>query len=235
MDTAIVLAGGFGTRLQSVVQDIPKPMADINGKPFLYYVLQYLKKYGIKNVILCVGYKHEVIEEYFHDEFDEIKIFYSVEDEPLGTGGAIKKAVINFQNISTSLEYLVLNGDTFFDVNLTNLYSFHTDTKSQLTIALKEMHDFDRFGTVSLDENRIIGFEEKKFHESGFINGGVYLINKFIFDALKFPNKFSLEKDFLEPLHTELPFYGFKSDGYFIDIGIPEEYFRAQDDLKTFK
>ncbi|ECR2877753.1 NTP transferase domain-containing protein, partial [Campylobacter coli] len=177
---AIVLAGGLGTRLKSVVQDLPKPMAPINGKPFLAFVLEYLKKQGIAEVILSVSYKYELIQEYFKDEFEGMKIRYNVEKELLGTGGAIKDALKLIQN-----QVYVLNGDTIFDIDLKKLFL----NNSKICIALKQMQNFDRYGTVNVDDQGIVtSFEEKVFKKQGLINGGIYLLKKDIFD------NFDLEK-----------------------------------------
>ncbi|HEF3496345.1 TPA: NTP transferase domain-containing protein, partial [Campylobacter coli] len=150
---AIVLAGGLGTRLRSVVQDLPKPMAPINGKPFLAFVLEYLKKQGITEIILSVSYKYELIQEYFKDEFHGMKIRYNIEKELLGTGGAIKDALKLVKN-----EAYVVNGDTFFDIDLKKLVL----NGGKICIALKQMQNFDRYGTVNVDEQGIVtSFEEK--------------------------------------------------------------------------
>ncbi|EDP4615425.1 NTP transferase domain-containing protein, partial [Campylobacter jejuni] len=160
---AIILCGGLGTRLKSVIKNIPKPMAPINDKPFLEFIFEYLKKQGIKEVILAVSYKYEVIKEYFKDEFLGIKIKYSIEKEPLGTGGAIKEALKFIKN-----EAYVLNGDTFFDIDLSKLKL----NRSKICLALKQMNDFDRYGTVNVNEQGfVISFEEKIFKNQGLING----------------------------------------------------------------
>ena len=220
----IILAGGFGTRLSAVVKDLPKPMANINGKPFLHYIFQSLQRQNIENVILSVGYKHEIIQDYFQDNYLGIAIKYAIETEPLGTGGAIKHA---FSFVDD--DAFVLNGDTFFDVDLSKL----RNDKSDLFIALKPMKNFDRYGTVELNAaNKIISFNEKKQCESGIINGGVYYLKKSLFDKIKTATKFSFEKDILEKHVLGLHFQGIIFDSYFIDIGIPEDYEKAQ---KYFK
>ncbi|EAK4444401.1 D-glycero-D-manno-heptose 1-phosphate guanosyltransferase, partial [Campylobacter jejuni] len=183
---AIVLAGGLGTRLKSVVQDLPKPMAPINGKPFLAFVLEYLKKQGITEVILSVSYKYELIQECFKDEFDGMKIRYNIEKELLGTGGAIKDALKFIQN-----QAYVLNGDTIFDIDLKKIVL----NDSKICIALKQMQNFDRYGTVNIDDQGIVtSFEEKVFKKRGLINGGIYLLKKDIFDEFDLEKKFSFEE-----------------------------------------
>lgn len=210
-----MLCGGLGTRLKSVIKDIPKPMAPIKDKPFLEFIFKYLKEQGIKEVILAVSYKYEVIKEYFKDEFLGIKITYSIEKEPLGTGGAIREALEFVKN-----EAYVLNGDTFFNINLTKLKL----NGSQICLALKQMQDFDRYGTVELySENYIKLFKEKEFTKQGLINGGIYLLSKDIFKGFSLQEKFSFE-EFLQQNHKNLKARAEIFDDYFIDIGVPEDY-----------
>jgi len=229
---AIILAGGLGTRLRKVVKDVPKPMADVNGRPFLEYLLRYLQQNGIEKVILSVGYKWEVIKAYFGDSFKGIEIVYGVENEPLGTGGGIKKS-LSFVN---SNDIFILNGDTFFNIDLKEFFAFHKKKRSVLSIALKAMRQFDRYGNVKIDDNnRIVSFEEKRYYESGLINGGIYLLNKDFFMDLDWKDKFSFEKDFLEKYYKFYEFYGLPFDSYFIDIGVPEDYERAKRDFEELK
>ncbi|EJB5882228.1 nucleotidyltransferase family protein [Campylobacter coli] len=212
---AIVLAGGLGTRLRSVVQDLPKPMAPINGKPFLAFVVEYLKKQGITEIILSVSYKYELIQEYFKDEFHGMKIRYNIEKELLGTGGAIKDALKFVKN-----EAYVLNGDTFFDIDLSKLKL----NGSKICLALKQMNDFDRYGTVNVDgQGFVISFEEKIFKTQGLINGGIYLLTKDIFNEFDLEKKFSFE-EFLQENYKKLKARAKIFDDYFIDIGIPQDY-----------
>ena len=225
---AIVLAGGLGTRLRSVVKDVPKPMADVNGKPFLEYILDYLLNSELEKVILSVGYKYEVILKYFGEKYKDLVLIYSIEDEPLGTGGAIKKS-LSFVN---DKDILILNGDTFFKIDFFKFLEFHKSKKADLSIALKPMKNFDRYGTVEIDSNyRIIGFKEKTYKKFGLINGGVYLLKTEVFKEINFPEKFSFEKEFLEKFYENLHFFGLPFDNYFIDIGIPEDYERAKRDF----
>ncbi|EAH4470919.1 D-glycero-D-manno-heptose 1-phosphate guanosyltransferase [Campylobacter coli] len=213
---AIVLAGGLGTRLRSVVQDLPKPMAPINGKPFLAFILEYLKKQGITEIILSVSYKYELIQEYCKDEFHGMKIHYNIEKELLGTGGAIKDALKLVKN-----EVYVVNGDTFFDIDLKKLVL----NGSKICIALKQMQNFDRYGTVNVDEQGIVtSFEEKVFKKQGLINGGIYLLKKDIFDEFSLEKKFSFE-EFLQENYKSLKIQTQIFDDYFIDIGMPEDYY----------
>ncbi len=220
---AIVLAGGFGTRLQTVVKDVPKPMAEINGFPFLKYLLDSLNQQGVTKVILSVGYKQKIIKAYFQDHYLSMKIIYASEDSPLGTGGAIIQAL----KLTTDNDVYVLNGDTFFDVDLKAMQSLHIETKADITLSTKVMRDFNRYGTVKIKAGRIIAFEEKQYQVEGSINGGIYLIKKEVFNPFQLETKFSFECDFLEKKLAQLKIMAFKSDGYFIDIGIPEDYYRA--------
>ncbi|EDP0218587.1 nucleotidyltransferase family protein, partial [Campylobacter jejuni] len=221
---AIILCGGLGTRLKSVIKDIPKPMAPINDKPFLEFIFEYLKKQGIKEVILAVSYKYEVIQEYFKDEFLGIKIKYSIEKEPLGTGGAIKEALKFIKN-----EAYVLNGDTIFDIDLKKLIL----NNSKICLALKQMNDFDRYGTVELDsKNYIKLFKEKEFKKQGLINGGIYFLNKDIFNDFTLQEKFSFE-EFLQENYEKLKAKAHIFDNYFIDIGVPGDYGRFMNDIFT--
>lgn len=229
---AIVLAGGFGTRLQPVLKDIPKPMAPVSGKPFLEYLLMHLKKSGIKKVILSSGYKSEAIEKYFGKHFSGMDIEYSIETEPLGTGGAVKKAV----ELCTDTSVLVLNGDSFFNVDISTFEKFHNRKKSSITVAVKSMNDSSRYGCVITDtDNRVTGFTEKKPGAGiGLINGGIYLINIAEIPFKNLPEKFSFEKDVLEKSVDSLALFACESDGYFIDIGIPDDYERAQKESDRF-
>ncbi|AEA34633.1 D-glycero-D-manno-heptose 1-phosphate guanosyltransferase [Hippea maritima] len=217
---AIVLAGGLGTRLRSVVSDVPKPMAPINDKPFLEYILEFLNNQNIKKVILSVGYKWEVIKDYFGDKYKDIELVYNIEKEQLGTGGAIKDSL----RLTKNDEVYVLNGDTFFDVDLSKMKL----DSNLIEIALKEMKDFDRYGVVEIDEDGYIqNFKEKSYYNQGFINGGIYLLKREIFDDFNLPKKFSFE-EFLENNFQNLKAKGKVFNSYFIDIGIPEDYEKAK-------
>ncbi len=222
---AIVLAGGLGTRLQSVISDVPKPMAPIGDKPFLEYILKYLKKNSISKVILSVGYKWEIIQEYFGNNFDGIELVYSVEDAPLGTGGAIKKAMSKVTNDKV----YIINGDTFFNVNLNKLELVNN---SKLVLSLKNMQDFDRYGCVESNENNLVTkFTEKSYRKVGNINGGIYLASKDIFDDFDLETVFSFE-EFMEHNLEKLNISSMVFDNYFIDIGIPQDYEKAQKEIK---
>ena len=229
---AIILAGGLGTRLRDKVPDLPKCMAPIAGKPFLSYVIDYLRMQGIERFVFSLGYKWGLIEEYLQKEYPTLDYSSVIEEEPLGTGGAIQLAIQKCR----SENVLVANGDTLFKVQVKVLFETHETNDSECTLALKPMKDFDRYGVVEIDrKGRIISFREKQFYPAGLINGGVYILNKKKFLSRSLPTKFSFEKDYLEKFYSEALFYASSQDEYFIDIGIPEDYQRAQIELKHSK
>jgi D-glycero-alpha-D-manno-heptose 1-phosphate guanylyltransferase len=230
---AIVLAGGFGTRLQSVVNDVPKSMALVNNRPFLEYLLDYLAAQGIQKVVLSVGYKHEIIVNHFGDRYKSVSIDYAIENEPLGTGGGIRLALWKTEGPRA----LVMNGDTMFKVNYQAMLDFHLAKKADATLALFKRRDTARFGLVKLNRtHRITGFLEKsELAPAGFINGGVYIIEKKFLMEPGFRGRFSIEKDCFELYFNDLRLFGFASDGYFHDIGIPGDYQKAQDDFAGFE
>jgi D-glycero-alpha-D-manno-heptose 1-phosphate guanylyltransferase len=226
---AIVLAGGLGTRLQPVVADVPKSLAPVAGKPFLSYLLDFARKGGITKFIFALGHKTDQIERFVEGYLPAGSYMFSVEEQPLGTGGAIYKACSQVSDRDT----LVLNADTFFGISFANLSIIHELQKAACTLALKPMTSFDRYGAVGIDKQLITGFMEKKHHASGLINGGVYALSAKQFLENSFPSVFSFEKDYLEKEYPKQNIYGMVSDAYFIDIGIPEDYQRAQQELVT--
>ena len=225
---AIILAGGLGTRLREAVPDLPKCMAPVAGRPFLFHVINYLRLQGIERFIFSLGYKHEVIEEYLQGHFPTLKYVVALEEEPLGTGGAIQLACTRAE----SKHIVVVNGDTMYKADLHAAYQFHIHHMAECTLLLKPMKNFDRYGVVELNEAQLVQqFSEKKHYESGTINGGVYILDKDKFLDEEFPEKFSFEKDYLEKLFTSRRIYGLFQDAYFIDIGIPEDFNRAQSEF----
>jgi D-glycero-alpha-D-manno-heptose 1-phosphate guanylyltransferase len=234
IQTAIILAGGFGTRLKTIVSDVPKPMAPVNREPFLNFQLRYLKHYGIKKVIVSTGHLAEKIESFYGEHFEGLKMIYSRETTPLGTGGGIRLAMKHCD----SKESFVLNGDSFFDVNLFTFYEVHKKQGADVSLALRKVDNASRYGSIEVSSNnRIISFLEKSnWVAPGLINGGTYILNKEIYlNNTKDQVNFSIEKDFFAEQTLKSKMIGFQSDGYFIDIGIPEDYQKAQDDLKGFK
>lgn len=227
---SIILAGGLGTRLRSVVADQPKVLAPINNRPFLQYIIDNALKQGIEHIVLSTGYLHEKVEEFVKKRYPEKNISFAIEEEPLGTGGGI----LNALHQCRTDEVLVLNGDTFFNIDYKMFYHHHNHHNSVFSVALKPMKDFDRYGTVTCDQHRrITSFNEKQFMKEGMINAGVYILNKTEFGSIYWPQKFSMEKDYMEKYTGEIHMSAFPYDEYFIDIGIPEDYSKAENDFKT--
>jgi len=228
---AIILAGGLGTRLKSVLPNLPKCMAPVNGIPFLDILISYLKQQGVEHFIFSVGYLKEAIIPHIRNHHPDLRVSFSEEDEPLGTGGAIFMALLKAEK----KHVFIFNGDTFFNVNLDLLEEFHLKKKAHCSLALKPMNEFSRYGTVEISKDEIItGFREKKYTVSGNINGGVYLLNRHTFLKEHFPGKFSFEEDYLAEYADKHVIAGQVQDAYFIDIGIPEDYTRAQEELRIF-
>ena len=225
---AIVLAGGLGTRLAHVTSDIPKAMAPIRSRPFLEYLLGYLVEQGFEGVTLAVSYKWEVIREHFGSVYRGMPLNYSVEDEPLGTGGAICQAL----EFLSDDEVAVLNGDTLFRVDLKGLADTHRQGGARLSIALKQVDDCGRFGRVEMSTDGVItDFLEKSMAGPGWINGGVYMLNRDLMTDFPMPAKFSFEQDLVEANLERIQPRAFCSDAYFIDMGVPEDYVRAQREI----
>ncbi len=225
----IILAGGLGTRLRSVVADVPKCMAVVAGKPFLHYVISNLQKQGVEKFIFSTGYKSELIEKYLEEISTTINYQLSIETEPLGTGGAIKLACSKV----CDKDVIVVNGDTLFKADLKKLSGFHLKKNAECTLCLKPMENFDRYGAVEINKDgSIIYFNEKKYYTKGLINGGVYALNVINFLKNPFTDTFSFEKDYMEKMILQGKInhglFGLKQDEYFIDIGVPEDYKRAQ-------
>ena len=219
---AVILAGGLGTRLRGVIGEIPKCMAPVDGKPFLQYQLEWLSRFDIDHVVLSVGYLREQVQDFVKAREWPFKISWAVEKEPLGTGGGIRLALSKCKG----KQAFVLNGDTFYDVDLSAMHF-----TAPVTLALKPMRDFDRYGAVDWDGDLVNAFREKKPCAEGLINGGIYAIDRSQLDMSLFPKTFSFERDVLEPLTDYGLVAGEVQDGYFIDIGIPEDYARAQREL----
>ncbi|MBS1629809.1 MAG: nucleotidyltransferase family protein [Bacteroidetes bacterium] len=227
---AIILAGGLGTRLRGVIgADTPKCMAPVAGIPFLDYLLRYAARQGITHIMLSLGHKSEAVTDWLSSRHFPMNIDWVIEPEPLGTGGGIRLALQACQ----ARQVFVLNGDTFFDIPLSaGLLQAHQHSGAETTIALKALKQFERYGTVEADDRGIItAFQEKKACLAGRINGGIYCIHRTAFLNRDFPVRFSFEKDYLGQHVAEGIFQAFESKGYFIDIGVPEDYERAQQDF----
>ena len=225
---AIILAGGLGTRLRSAVPDLPKCMAPVNDVPFIAYVVKHFQAQGVQNFIFALGYKSEAFESFLHTILPAGNYELSIENEPIGTGGAIQLACSRIRKANA----IVANGDTLFRIQVERLTAFHVQKNAQCTLALKPMKTFTRFGAVKLNEDQSVeSFTEKQYFAKGLINGGVYVLNIPAFLDKKLPYKFSFEKDYLERFYKEGKIFGVAADEYFIDIGIPEDYERAQIEL----
>lgn len=225
---AIILAGGLGTRLREAVPDLPKCMAPVLAKPFIGYLTDYLHQQGIQKFIFSLGYKYKIVEQYLTTQYGGFNIRFSVEPSPLGTGGAVLLAckMVSDKNV------LVVNGDSFFKADLAKLASFHDMCGADCTLSLKPMLDFNRYGVVELKgDYSISNFIEKQSFKKGLINGGLYALNAINFGNEDFPEAFSFEKDYLEKFLGLKRFYGVIQDRYFIDIGIPQDFERAQTEL----
>jgi len=226
---AIVLSGGLGTRLGVLTRDCPKPILEVAGRPFLAYILDQLLLAKVDQIILSVGFNWEKIKDLIGDDWQGCPVNYSIETQPLGTGGAIQKAMREFK-IS---EALVLNGDSFLKFDLTELYSFYQERSADIVLALKRVKNTARFGRVILDVDcRVLSFFEKQEGNSGLINTGIYYINSSIFSSNEI-EKFSFENDFLSPSTASIKMYGLETKAYFIDMGIPEDLDRAQLEFKS--
>jgi D-glycero-alpha-D-manno-heptose 1-phosphate guanylyltransferase len=227
----LVLVGGLGTRLRSVLSDLPKPMAAIAGKPFLEYLVRWLRKSGIRRVILCCGYRSEEIQQYFQGGVTfGLQITYSLERDPQGTWGAIRQA----GQFVTGQDFLVLNGDSWLQVDLGRLLDFHVSRGAMATIAAVEVVDASRFGSLEVDSSsgRIVAFHEKRGPGNTLVNGGVYVFSREVF-AVAPPAAFSLEKEVF-PILLRHGVFAMPIQGYFVDIGLPEEYKRLEDNAENW-
>ncbi|MBQ8702893.1 MAG: nucleotidyltransferase family protein [Bacteroidales bacterium] len=226
MKEAIILAGGFGTRLRTVVSDVPKPMAPVAGRPFLSYLLDDLSRQGYRHVVLATGYLHEKVEACYGNEYGGMAVDYARELSPLGTGGAI---VNGLQHCSEE-RITVLNGDTLFHVDHTPLLQAD-HAGCRLALLLRYVPDAGRYGAVETDGKGLVtAFREKDpTAGAGLINAGIYRMHRSLLDNYPAGQQFSFEKEVLQPLRE--PVHAYALDGYFIDIGVPDDYRRAQTEL----
>lgn len=222
--TTAILVGGFGTRLQSVVSDRPKVLAQVRGRPFLAYLLDQLMSFRVSEVVFCSGYMSDKIQECFGDSYGSLHLRYSREDKPLGTGGAIRLAKPYFRSDTV----LVMNGDSYIDVDLRAYVNWFFEKDGQAALLLAKVNDTSRYGTVCVDKDRITAFEEKKEGSgSGWINAGVYLLNSSLISSIPPGEFYSLERQFFPGLIKQ-GLFGFRSGGQFIDIGTPKSYAVAE-------
>ncbi len=230
---AVILAGGLGKRLREVIRDKPKSMAPVLGKPFLQYQIEQVRKYNIIEIVFCLGYLANQIESYFKDGARfRVSIRYAVEEKPLGTGGALKNAASYLEDEV----FLVLNGDSYSEVDFVKFIKFHREKKGKGTILLKRVSRPQDYGLVKMDEdNRIRGFFEKpgKNSSGSIINAGVYLLEPEVLNHIPEDRQVSLEREiFPHLLEKNLPLFGYLTSDYFIDIGTPQKYAQIQEDMK---
>lgn len=223
---AVVLAGGFGTRLREVVSDIPKPMAPIAGRPFLEFLLVFLARAHFTRVIVSVGFMAEKIITHFGSRYADMDLIYAIESHPLGTGGAIRTALSR----CLSDHVFVFNGDTYLEVEIDRLESLWQAHYNPI-IVVREVSDTSRFGRVEVIGGQVCGFREKGAAGAGLINAGCYVLSSHALDAFPLGKCFSFETEYLANEAGRTPFMGFVTHGRFIDIGVPEDYVRAKTEL----
>ncbi len=219
--SVIILAGGFGTRLRSEIGELPKVLADVNGKPFIFWLLAHLNGVGVRRVLLSVGYKWALVREVVGHSFDQITIEYVVEEAPLGTGGAIKRAL---SQIAPDSVALILNGDTYCPFDPCEMIEAFEEFQPDVLLGVKQMSNFDRYGRIEICGDRITNFVEKQFCKTGFISIGVYMVGGGFLNLLPSLEKFSFEVDFLAKNHNSMNLRPFIVNCDFVDIGIPLDY-----------
>lgn len=229
---AIILAGGLGTRLGELTSHTPKPMLQVNGRPFVSYVMDYLIESKVDCIIFAVSYLSNHFIDFFGESYKGVPIKFSIENEPLGTGGAIKKAAEMCQGNTA----LVVNGDTFCFLDIQKMYAEHQQNNATISIGTSQVVDTSRYGSVISDENGFVSSFTEKGSTSGpgYINCGTYLINKDSIKFSNFPARFSFEKEILEGRENlQLKINTFPTSAAFLDIGIPSDFERSKSFLKT--
>jgi D-glycero-alpha-D-manno-heptose 1-phosphate guanylyltransferase len=224
---AVILAGGLGTRISSRLNDLPKSMAPIGGRPFLALLLDRLVAAGCARVLLSVGHLRGVILETFGDSYRGMPLKYVIEEQPLGTGGAIRLALAQTQEQAT----LVLNGDTYVDMDFAAIAALHHSAHRPMTMTVTHVRDTSRYGGVLIEGGLVTGFTEKGLQGPGWINAGVYVLNRDFPWPESLPVRFSFETDVLGPALNQILPTAFQANGYFLDIGVPEDLDRAQKEL----
>jgi D-glycero-alpha-D-manno-heptose 1-phosphate guanylyltransferase len=228
MPKAVVLCGGLGTRLGELTRETPKPLLEVAGRPFLDHVLQPLAASGVEDVTLAASFHWQKIAAVYGDAWQGLRLRYSVESEPAGTGGAIRQAMRE----AAAQEALVLNGDTLLRMDFAALVGLHAGRHAQVTVAVRRVPDVSRYGAVkTAPDGRITHFGEKQGAGEGLINAGVYVVRAEVFDGIA-AERFSFEHDVLAPGAQSLRLYAMQTDGLFIDIGTPEDLVRAGDLLR---
>jgi D-glycero-alpha-D-manno-heptose 1-phosphate guanylyltransferase len=223
----VILAGGLGTRLRERLGELPKPMASVAGRPFLAHLLDRLTAAGMDEIILSVGYRASAIVDHFGDAYRGARLTYAVETQPLGTGGALAHALRDEGGEAV----LALNGDTLLALDYGAFLAWYRTAPVAMALVLKQVPDAGRYGTVKVSGDRVTGFLEKGRAGPGLINAGVYIVQPGVFSRFALAGTFSLERDLLERHCAALSPRAFQSDAYFIDIGVPEDYERAQKEL----
>ncbi len=229
---AIILAGGFGTRLQSVVSDTPKPMAPVAGRPFLSRLLEYMAGQGVTEAMLCVHHMHERIRDYIGVRHAGIRIHYSIEEQPLGTGGAIRRAM---QLLASDNPAFVLNGDSLVALDYRRMMAAHSANAARLTMAAQNVSDCSRYSRLTLAREHIVRFDVLGGKNPGCASVGFYIASPELFDGVAMPQTFSFERDFLNVHAPRIEPLAYRDVDYFIDIGIPADYLRAQTELPAFQ
>lgn len=223
-DEAIILAGGFGTRLRVVVDAVPKPLAPVAGRPFLAWMLDALAAQGLSRVVLATGYRGDQVEATLGSTWRGMVLAYSREPAPLGTGGALARALSAIEGDAL----FALNGDTWLELDYAAFAHAAESADAALGVALARVPDVGRYGAVRMDGERIVGFEEKGGAGAGYINAGVYWLRREVLADFESGRAFSFEREVLEPTVSRAPVAGFTATEGFIDIGVPEDYQRAQ-------
>ncbi|MCR4338213.1 MAG: nucleotidyltransferase family protein [Candidatus Omnitrophica bacterium] len=233
---AVILCGGLGQRLRSTIGESQKTMAKVADQPFLDFILQYLKDQGFQRLVLCTGYQADQVQEHYRGKkFSGAEIIFSQEQQPLGTGGAVKNA----QKLITSNPFVLLNGDSFCRIDYHRLLEFHDKQGALLTMVVAPVADTQDYGTIIIEEHRIVGFREKEARATKdkgpfYVNVGIYVCDQRVWGHMPQQEKFSLEKDFFPQLLKEKVF-GFVVNEEFLDIGTPARYESAEQVLRQHK
>ena len=225
--SAVILAGGAGTRLRERVPGVPKPLAPVGGRPFLAYVLDRLVAAGIRRIVLAIGHQADAVLQAFGARYADAELLYSVETTPLGTGGALLQALQRFPSAAV----LALNGDTLLDLDYRALLAWYAQQPEDLALVLRAVDDTARYGRVTLRDGRAVALAEKGASGPGLINAGAYVVRAEVFDRFQLAGSFSLEHDLLARHCAELVPRAFVTEAYFVDIGTPEAYERAEREL----
>ncbi len=231
MKEVVILAGGLGTRLRSMVSHVPKVLAPIGENPFLYYLIRYLIGQGFTRFVFSLGYQHEKVVVFLNNYFPYLSYDIVIEKEPLGTGGAIQLALLRCKESNV----FIVNGDSFFKVDIASMYAFHIHHQSACTMALKRMREVSRYGIVEWDAHtyRIESFKEKQLVVEGWISGGYMWVQRNFLDEYILEAPFSIEQDVFMIHVKRMSLFAFLQDNYFIDIGVPDDYQQAQIELPS--